>query len=89
MTGAPKLRAIEHLRTLEAGPRGAYAGAFGYFAPDGSAELAVTIRTLICDGPEVSFGVGGAILLDSDPQAEWEETELKAAALLAALGLGG
>jgi anthranilate/para-aminobenzoate synthase component I len=47
----------------------------------------VVIRTIVMDGSRFSFGVGGAVLLDSDPRAEWDETQVKAAALLSALGI--
>ncbi|MCC6811743.1 MAG: aminodeoxychorismate synthase component I [Deltaproteobacteria bacterium] len=87
MTGAPKLRAIEHLATLEAAPRGVYSGALGYFDRGGQIDLSVVIRTLVCEGGAFSFGVGGAVLLDSDPAAEWDETLVKARAMLGALQL--
>ncbi|GAA4173745.1 hypothetical protein GCM10022287_16590 [Gryllotalpicola koreensis] len=86
MTGAPKRRAVELLRGLEGMPRGAYAGAFGYLAADGSADFATTIRTIVVAGDRASFGTGGGITASSDPEAELAEMKLKAAALLAALG---
>ncbi|MCS0499230.1 anthranilate synthase component I family protein [Protaetiibacter mangrovi] len=86
MTGAPKLRAIEVLDGLEARPRGPYAGAFGYLAADGSADLAMTIRTIVIDADGASVGTGGGITALSDPDAELAEARLKAAALLGALG---
>lgn len=85
MTGAPKIRAMEIIRELEVGPRGAYSGCLGYLGADGSAELAMTIRTIVFEGGSATIGVGGGITIDSDPQAELEETQLKAKALLAAL----
>jgi anthranilate synthase component 1 len=86
MTGAPKRRAVELLAGLEGVPRGAYAGAFGYFAADGTADFATTIRTIVLDGDTASFGTGGGITSSSEPEAELAEMKLKAAALLAALG---
>ncbi|PZQ88292.1 MAG: aminodeoxychorismate synthase component I [Leifsonia xyli] len=85
MTGAPKLRAIELLDAWEDRPRGPYAGAFGYLAADGSADLAMTIRTVVIDAEGASVGAGGGITALSDPAAELAEARLKAAALLAAL----
>ena len=86
MTGAPKLRAQELIREFEGSPRGIYSGAVGYFAADGSLELGMTIRSLVFDGDRVTLSVGGGITIDSDPQAELEETKIKAKALLAVLG---
>jgi anthranilate synthase component 1 len=88
MTGAPKLRAIEVLDGLEQRARGPYAGAFGYLAADGSADLAMTIRTIVLDPDGASVGTGGGITSGSDPQAELDEARLKAAALLDALSVG-
>ncbi len=85
MTGAPKQRAMEHLARLEQTPRGFYSGAYGWFDDSGTCELAVSIRSLSFDEHKVRFGVGGAILLQSDPDSEWAESELKAKATLAAL----
>ena len=85
MTGAPKIRAMEIIHELEAGTRGAYSGCLGFLGVDGSAELAMTIRTIVFEGESATIGVGGGITIDSDPQAELEETQLKAKALLAAL----
>ncbi|MFT4283640.1 MAG: anthranilate synthase component I family protein [Protaetiibacter sp.] len=85
MTGAPKRRAMELLDALEHRPRGPYAGAFGYLGADGSADLAMTIRTVVIDAEGASVGTGGGITALSDPDAELAEARLKAAALLAAL----
>jgi anthranilate/para-aminobenzoate synthase component I len=73
------------LAGLEQRPRGPYAGAFGYLAADGSADLAMTIRTIVIDPDGASVGTGGGITSASDPKAELAEARLKAAALLDAL----
>ena len=86
MTGAPKLRTMRIIDQLEAGPRGIYSGAIGYFGLDGAADLAMTIRTLVVTPDMVSFGAGGAITALSDPAAEYEETAVKATALLSLIG---
>jgi len=78
VTGAPKIRAMEVLRELEDSPRGAYCGALGHFAPDGTAQFNVSIRTLtISDGAGV-LGIGGGVVQDSDGAAEYAECRLKA-----------
>lgn len=85
MTGAPKSKAMEIIANLEAGSRGVYSGAIGYFGFNGSADFGMTIRTVVFQGGKASIGVGGGITSDSDPLAELEETKLKAKALLRAL----
>jgi para-aminobenzoate synthetase len=86
MTGAPKLRAIEIIDELEGGQRGIYSGALGFISSNGSSELGMTIRTIVFEGALARIGVGGGITIDSDARAELDETKLKAAALLRALG---
>jgi len=88
MTGAPKRRAMELLHELEQGPRGPYAGAFGLLRSDGSLDLAMVIRTIVIDPAGASIGTGGGITALSVPAEEVEETWTKAAAPLAALGVG-
>jgi aminodeoxychorismate synthase component I len=88
MTGAPKLRAMEIIEVLEKGPRGIYSGAVGYLGFDGSADLGMVIRSIVFEGDEIHIGVGGGITSDSVPAEELDETKVKAAPLLEALGLG-
>jgi aminodeoxychorismate synthase component I len=85
MTGAPKIRAMQIIDGLEGAPRGKYSGALGYLGNDGSFDLGMVIRTLVFQGGTVTIGVGGGITIDSDPEAELEETRLKARALLEVL----
>jgi anthranilate synthase component 1 len=87
MTGAPKLRATQLLDELEHRPRGIYSGVFGYFSSDGSIELAMVIRSIVIDAVGATIGAGGGITALSVPQAELAEVRLKAAALLAVLGV--
>ena len=86
MTGAPKLRTMTTIEELEAGARGVYSGAVGYFSLDGAVDLSVVIRTLVVQGETLSYGVGGAIVALSDSEEEYEETVVKAAPVLRLLG---
>jgi anthranilate/para-aminobenzoate synthase component I len=86
ITGAPKVRAMQIIDQLEAGPRGPYCGAFGWIDRSGDAQLAVAIRTLVLEGDQVRLDAGGGIVADSDPEAEWQEVRTKAAGMAAALG---
>ena len=78
VTGAPKIRAMEILRQLEASPRGAYCGAVGFFAPDGCAQFNVAIRTLTTCGGRGEIGIGGGVVQDSQADSEYAECLLKA-----------
>src|SRR5690606_25031162 len=86
MTGAPKERTVALLEGLEAEPRGPYAGCLGYLGFNGTADLSIVIRTLVCDPGGARLGTGGAVTALSDPEEEYRETLLKAAAVLACLG---
>jgi para-aminobenzoate synthetase len=86
MTGAPKLRAMEILDSLETSARGPYSGAFGWFGPAGAADLSIVIRSIVLDGATALVGAGGAITVLSEPEAEYEEMLLKAGPLLELLG---
>jgi para-aminobenzoate synthetase len=87
MTGAPKKRTMEIVDELEAGPRGVYSGALGWFALGGAADLSIVIRTIVVTERGASFGAGGAIVALSDPREELREVRLKARALVEALSL--
>ncbi len=87
MTGAPKISAMQILSGLENGPRGIYSGAFGYLSLDGSAELAMVIRSIVLDAMGASIGTGGGITSGSIPREELEETWVKVNPLLRALGV--
>jgi para-aminobenzoate synthetase / 4-amino-4-deoxychorismate lyase len=78
ITGAPKIRAMEIIRAMEQGPRGLYCGAIGTFAPDGSARFNVAIRTITVAGGQGELGIGGAVVQDSNAEAEYAECLLKA-----------
>lgn len=86
MTGAPKRRTMEILDELEGEARGIYSGAIGYFGFGGGCDLSVAIRAIVADGGAVTIGAGGAIVVQSDPEAELAEMLLKAAAPASALG---
>lgn len=87
MTGAPKLSAMRILHRLEQGPRGAFAGCFGYLALDGAADLAMVIRSIHFADGVATIGAGGGITALSVPAEELEEVRVKARALFAAAGL--
>lgn len=89
VTGAPKIRAMEIIEELEPHRRGVYTGALGYLGFDGDLDLGMVIRTFVLRGGRAFFHVGGGIVADSEPAAEYEETLVKAKALLESLGAGG
>ena len=82
MTGAPKIRAMEIIAELEPVPRGGYCGAIAAIGFDGYLTSSIAIRTIYTEGENFQFHVGGGIVADSDPVAEYEETGHKAEALL-------
>ena len=89
ITGAPKVRAMEIIDELEPTARNLYTGAIGYIGFDGVMDLNIAIRTFLITGDRATFQIGGGIVADSDPAAEYEETLHKGRALLDALGYRG
>ncbi|MFD7811505.1 chorismate-binding protein [Streptomyces sp. NPDC059785] len=92
VTGAPKQRALDIIRSLETAPRGPYCGGIGWVDADRRCgELAVGIRTFWIDREQsrLRFGTGAGITWGSDPEREWDETELKAARLVSIASNGG
>jgi para-aminobenzoate synthetase component 1 len=94
VTGAPKIRAMQIIRSLESGPRGPYCGAIGYLSDCGHGALSVAIRTACISGEPrtdsamafqsavARWWVGAGIVAQSEPEAEWRETIVKAHAIL-------
>jgi para-aminobenzoate synthetase component 1 len=89
ITGAPKISALDHIARLEPVGRGASMGALGTIQANGDFELALTIRTFAVADGRAHLWVGGGIVWDSDPEAEIEESWVKARPLLAAVGGAG
>ena len=86
VSGAPKVRAMEVIDSLEKTKRGPYAGVVGYFDFSGNLDTCITIRTIVAAGGRAYVQAGAGIVADSDPAAEAEETRRKAEALLRAVG---
>jgi len=84
VSGAPKIRACEIIAGLEPEARGAYAGGVGYFAPDGSVDSCIVLRTAVVKDGVMHVQAGAGIVADSDPAYEQRECEAKAGALIAA-----
>jgi para-aminobenzoate synthetase component 1 len=87
MTGAPKIAAMTIIDRLEPTKRGVFSGAIGYIDFDGAMDWSIVIRTFIKVGDLLTFHVGGAIVADSDPEDEYQETLDKANGLIAAICL--
>lgn len=85
VSGAPKVRAMEIIDTLEPVARGPYAGAVGYLDFSGNVDTAICLRTVVLGDDRAWVQAGAGIVADSDPEAEYEETMAKAAAALMAL----
>jgi anthranilate synthase component 1 len=87
LVGAPKVRAMEIIESLEPVRRGLYGGTVGYFGAQGGMDQAITIRTLVFHGDEFSYQAGAGIVADSQPAAEHDEVLAKSAAMLRALSM--
>jgi para-aminobenzoate synthetase component 1 len=85
ITGAPKVRAMEIIAELEPTRRSVYTGAIGYLGFDGAMDTSIAIRTFLVKEGTAYFQVGGGIVVDSEPEREYQETLAKAAGLVAAL----
>ena len=85
ITGAPKIRAMQIIEELETCRRGVYTGAIGWLGFDGKCDLNIAIRTMLCRRGQAYYHVGGGIVWDSDPEAEFQETLDKGRAMRAAL----
>ncbi|MBL8183630.1 MAG: aminodeoxychorismate synthase component I [Blastocatellia bacterium] len=92
ITGAPKIRTMEIIDQIETADRGLSMGSIGIYIPEGfpglepAIQLNVAIRTMVIKDKRAVFNVGGGIVIDSDPECEFAESMLKAAALLSAIG---
>jgi len=82
ITGAPKISAMKLIQSLEPTPRGIYTGTIGYITPDSEMVFSVAIRTIELSGKQGTYGSGGGIVWDSDPQDEYRECQLKAKILI-------
>ncbi|SDC08023.1 aminodeoxychorismate synthase [Shouchella lonarensis] len=85
MTGAPKVRTMSLIDSLEGESRGIYSGAIGYFSLDGTADFNIVIRTIVLEEGRATIGVGGAVTVQSTAAGEYEEMWLKASALVQAM----
>jgi anthranilate synthase component 1 len=89
VSGAPKIRAMEIIDSLERSRRGPYAGVVGYFDFSGNIDTAITIRTIVATGGKAYVQAGAGVVADSDPASEADETRRKAEALLRAVAGAG
>ena len=85
ITGCPKVRCMEIIQELEAGPRSAYTGSMGWLGADGSLDLNILIRTMEMSPGELRFRAGAGIVFDSVAEAELAETRAKAKGMLLAM----
>ncbi|WP_447986040.1 anthranilate synthase component I family protein [Nitrospira sp. Nam74] len=86
ITGVPKIRCMQIIEELEPVRRGPYTGSLGYISWNGDLDLNIIIRTLVMTDACSYLQVGAGIVADSDPRREYEETLLKAQAVIKALG---
>ena len=87
VSGAPKVRAMEIIDELEPVKRGVYAGSVGYLGFSGDMDLAIAIRTAVIKDGMLNVQAGAGIVADSNPDAEWLETQNKARAVIRAAEL--
>ncbi len=87
VSGAPKIRAMQIISELEPEKRALYAGAIGYFGYNGNLDTCIVIRTIVMKGKKVFIHAGAGIVVDSDPEMEYQETLNKARAMLKAVEL--
>ncbi|MFC1901045.1 anthranilate synthase component I family protein, partial [Chloroflexota bacterium] len=87
ITGAPKVRSMEIIDELEPTRRSVYTGSIGYIGFNGDLDLNIAIRTFIIKDKKAYFQAGGAVVYDSDPESEYQETLDKVKALIDALGV--
>jgi para-aminobenzoate synthetase component 1 len=85
ITGAPKVHSMEIIDELEPTRRSVYTGSLGYLGFNGDIDLNIVIRTFLLKGNKAYFQAGGAVVYDSDPVEEYQETLDKVKALFAAL----
>ena len=86
VTGCPKIRAMAIIEELEPVRRGVYCGAIGYLSFTGDMDTSIAIRTLVVREGRMYLQVGGAVVADSDPEAEYRETLAKGEAVVQAIG---
>ena len=87
VSGAPKIRAMQIISELEQTRRGCYAGAIGYFGFNGNVDSCIALRCAVLKNEHAYFQAGAGIVADSDPQREYEETVIKARAMMKALAM--
>jgi len=85
ITGCPKIRSMEIIEELEPSRRSVYTGSLGYLSFSGGMDLNILIRSILKKGNRLYFSAGGGIVADSDPQAEYQETLVKAKAMMQAI----
>ena len=89
VSGAPKIRAMQIIDELERVKRGVYAGGIGYFSANGDMDTCIALRTAVLKEDRMHVQAGGGVVLDSDPDAEYDETVAKSGALLRAAAEAG
>lgn len=87
VTGCPKIKAMEVIYEMERRPRGIYTGSVGYFCGNGDFDFNISIRTLTFLNEKIEVSLGGAVVIDSDPDAEYDETFDKGSSIFRVLGI--